>query len=337
MKQVKKVVPLLVLGALLAGCGGGGDTADTGDAAQPEATNRSAEPETTELSVGFVPNNDAAPLLYAVEQGYFEEEGLTVTPRSVAGGAAGIPAILAGEDDIGLGNLFSLLQAREGGAPLVALNPMFTIAEDTTTIMAGPNSPYKTVEELEGQQVTLAINTLGNIGELMTRNAWEGAGLDWSNVRPVQIPFPEMAPALERGDVDLAWLVDPFGTPAKARGFVTVIDTAFTEAPMEEGMPTGVPVTTETFVENNPETVKRFMRAMIKAGEELNEDREALNQTVAAYSGQPVESLEQFTFGAYAPEVNREALEELARLALEFEIVQEEHPLDEWFVEVETE
>lgn len=333
MKPVKKIVPLLVLGALLAACGGGEDAGS----AQPATTGGSAEPETTELSVGFVPNNDAAPLHYAIEQGYFEEEGLTVTARSVAGGAAGIPAILAGEDDIGLGNLFSLLQAREGGAPLVALNPMFTIAPDTTTIMAGPNSPYKTVEELEGQKVTLAINTLGNIGELMVRNAWEEAGLDWSNVTPVQIPFPEMAAALDRGDVDLAWLVDPFGTPAKAKGFVTVIDTAFTKAPMEEGMPTGVPVTTEALVEESPETVKRFIRAMERAGEELNADREALNRTVAAYSGQPIESLDQFAFGTYAPEVNREALEELAGLALEFGILKEEHPLDEWFVEVETE
>jgi NitT/TauT family transport system substrate-binding protein len=332
MKQVKKIVPLLFLGVLLAACGGG----DDGDTAGPATAGGSAAPETTTLSVGHVPNNDAAPLMFAVERGYFKEEGLTVTPRSVAGGAAGIPAILAGEDQISLGNLFSLLQAREGGAPLVALDPMFTIAPDTTTIMAGPSSRYKTVEQLKGQKVTLAINTLGNIGELMTRSAWESAGLDWSNVKPVQIPFPEMAAALERRDVDLAWLVDPFGTPAKAKGFVTVLDTAFTKAPMEDGMPTGIPVATEDFVKKNPETVKRFIRAMRKAGDELNSNRAALNKTVAAYSGQPAASLEQFKFGTYAPDVNRKALEELARLALEFKIVKKKHPLDDWFVEVDT-
>ena len=68
------------------------------------------------LRVSIIPINDVTPLFSAIKQGYFAEEGLEIDTAPSAGGAVGIPGLVAGSYDIVYGNVVSMLLAAFGAA-----------------------------------------------------------------------------------------------------------------------------------------------------------------------------------------------------------------------------
>ncbi len=149
----------------------------------------------------------------------------------------------------------------------------------------------------------VAVNTLNNVAELATRNMLMEAGVDPQDVQLVEIPFPDMGAALERGDVDVTFSVEPGVTGAKTGiGAVTVID-AYSGA-MEDFPVAGFQVTAE-WAEANPNTVAAFQRAMTKASE-IAQDEAAVREEVALYTTLPEELianlvLPEFRGGAVDP------------------------------------
>jgi NitT/TauT family transport system substrate-binding protein len=88
-------------------------------------------------------------------------------------------------------------------------------------------------------------------------------GVDHSGVRWIEIPFPDTAAALSRGDVDAAFLTEPFATQAaKTVGAVTVVDTA--TGPTKD-LPTAGYAALAGFAKANPKTVAAFQQAMRRA------------------------------------------------------------------------
>jgi len=65
--MLKRVFLIVLLGALTAGCSGGGRPGSTGEALR-----------TIKLPVGYIPNVQFAPLYVAIEKGYFRQQGLAV-------------------------------------------------------------------------------------------------------------------------------------------------------------------------------------------------------------------------------------------------------------------
>ena len=63
------------------------DAATGTDAGEP-----AGEPEKADIKLGIIPIADVAPVFIGIEQGFFEDEGLTVSTEFAQGGAASIPA-----------------------------------------------------------------------------------------------------------------------------------------------------------------------------------------------------------------------------------------------------
>ncbi len=78
-------------------------------------------PEKSDLTVGTLPIVDVAAVHIAIDQGLFEEEGLNVTTEVMQGGAAAIPALVAGDLDIAFGAWPSFLNANQQGLELRAI------------------------------------------------------------------------------------------------------------------------------------------------------------------------------------------------------------------------
>jgi ABC-type nitrate/sulfonate/bicarbonate transport system substrate-binding protein len=324
--MMTKLLSMLALVAVLLVAGCGGDEESGG------ASEDAGGPETTDLTVGVIPQADATPVYVAIEKGLFEQEGLNVKARPSAGGAAGIPTLVSGDVQIDVGNIVSVLQARQEGIEVTALENMDIIPPDTVMLASSKSSEIKSAEDLEDRKVTIAINTARNLGELMVRQAWEGAGLDWADVKLVQIEFPQMYPALDRGDVDLAWLPEPFKTQAEGDGAHMVIDTTFTEPPMADGMPSAFPVVTDEFLEQNPETLAAFDRAVTKAGQMIEDDPSIAEQTIPTFTELPAEVVGQIKLPTYAPpDTDPAALEKIAQLAEDYGLIEQAPPVEEFF------
>lgn len=340
MRTIRAIAIAIAIGLTLTACGGGDDgndaeaTGNTADAENTEQTSEGAdgdtpdatsdgELETTELTVGAIPIADTAPLHYAVAEGMFEEVGLDVTIRESQGGAAGVPSLVSGEIDLDIGNFISLLQARDSGVEVVSYPYILEHPKEAVVLASAADSPYQSAADLEGEQVSIAINTLGNLGEVLVRNAWDDAGLDWADVEVVQIAFPEMVPAMERGDVDLAWLPEPFLTIAEGSDANIVIDTVGDEPPLEGSLISGPVLATEEFSEANPATMRAFFDVLDRAGAALNEDRAAAEAIIADYTGLPPEIVANLALPTYAPEPSEDRLQAFVDMAAGFGIVPE--------------
>ena len=249
-------VVVALLAASLAACGGD-DGGGGGGSASPGGTGG----ELRKVSVGVIPILDVAPLYLGIEKGFFAEHGLEVTPTPAQGGAAIVPAVLAGSNDFGFSNVVSLLTARDKGVPLVAVaggsSSTGDPAKDFNSVLVAKESTLRSARDLAGK--TVAINTLNNIGDTTVRAAVEKAGGDPSAVKFVELPLPDMPAQLAAGRIDAAWTSEPFVAAIKAQGGRVLVD-ALTET--YASLQVAAYFTSEQTKAKDPQLVKDFVAAM---------------------------------------------------------------------------
>src|SRR5919108_4002243 len=198
-----------------AACGPTGGTASPGPGSaspSPAATGESpspsvagGSPETSTVRLGLLPLADVAPVYIAIEDGLFEDEGLTVEVEIVQGGAAAIPALVSGDLDVTFGNYVSFFLASSQEVDLRIIAEQNRATEGFSRIMTLPDSGIADPAGLVGKR--LAVNTLANVAEITSRAQIKDAGADPDAVEYVEIPFPDMIATLERGDVDAIFAV----------------------------------------------------------------------------------------------------------------------------------
>lgn len=265
-------------------------------------TGPAAAQEKTDLRVSVIPIVDVAPLYAAVEQGYFAEEGLNVDPSPVSGGAAGIPGLVGGAYDIVFTNVVSALVAAEQGIGTKIIAPGSAAGmddPDLAAILVRKDSGIDSGADLAGKSV--AVNTRNNIIWLFAREWIDQSGGDPDATTYREVPFPQMIDALKGGQVDAVFVVEPFYAFGRNDEDLKVIGQPYIEA--QPGVSVAQYIALNDFVEENPETVERFSRAMQKGITWVNENRgsRAFGELVASYSRLQPEMVEQIVVGA-APE-----------------------------------
>jgi NitT/TauT family transport system substrate-binding protein len=245
-----------------------------------------ADVEQAEIRLGLIPIADVAPVFIGIEQGYFAEEGLTVTTEYAAGGAAAIPALVSGDIDFAFGAYPSFYSAVQEGLPLVISTVVVREADLFAGLYSLPDSGIETPADMAG--TTVAVNTLNNLVQLAVEAQLVDAGLSLADVTLVEIPFPEMVAALELGNVDVISVVEPFGTIAKNTLDAHLVIDMF--AGRVEGWPVAGFYVTESFLADNPNTVAAFNRAMAKATDFANGDADAVPQVLPTYIDTTVEA-----------------------------------------------
>lgn len=276
----------LALGVAMVAAACSGGTAAEGDAttdAAEDATTADAAtdgaPEVTDLTVGIVPVVDHASVFIANQEGFFEEEGLTVEPTAMQGGAAALPAMISGDLQAAFASYPSFFLAEQQGLGVTIVAEGIRGTEETAGIYVPADSPIQEPKDLEG--ATVAVNTLNNIGDVSIKAALDEAGIDASSVQFVEMAFPDMPAALAMKNVDAVWVVEPFRSIVAKDGARKVF-ASYT------GIAEGIPVSglgmTDEFVEANPNTVAAFVRAIEKANALLVADPEAAREIVQTYS-----------------------------------------------------
>ncbi|BBG02024.1 MULTISPECIES: ABC transporter substrate-binding protein [Pseudonocardia] len=282
-------------------CGSGGG-AGTGGADDP-------------VRIGYFPLVHTASVVHADQGGAFEAEGMQVELMQTAGGAQAIPSLMAGEYDITYGNYTSAILAAQQGLPVrfVAGND---IGNTDHGIMVAQDSPMREPTDLAGGSV--AVNNLENIGTVGVQTHLEGVGVDPASIRFVELPLPEMQAALDRGDVDAIWQVEPFRASALAGGARELF-------PLFSGASADMPVagwlTTEQYAQENPEAIASFSRALTASAGELQDDRERLVELVPSYTQVPAEVVEQIEMPRFEIELETAQVQRIADLMHRFEII----------------
>jgi len=258
-RLVLTALGVLSVAALTVACGSSGSGSTGGSTGGPaSATGNSAA---TSIVVGSLPVVDTAGLQVALQEGFFKQAGLNVTVKSVTQSTAAIPDLLHGSIQvIGGGNYVSFFEAQANGTfPVEILAPAVDCTADTFGVVAMPSSGISKPADLAGK--TIAVNLTQNIQTLATNSVLAAAGVTASSVHYVQIPFPDMAAALQANRVDAISAVQPFLSAALAAGGKLVTSTCTGSM---AAFPLSGYMTTKTWAQQHAAAARAFQQALEK-------------------------------------------------------------------------
>src|SRR5690242_785932 len=183
----RRLLPLLALLALAAGCGSSSGAATSGGAA----------PQNVSLQLDWYPNPDHVGLYTAIDRGFFRRAGLDVTPRQPTDVSDPIKLVVAGRADLGISYEPELFFAQQQHAPVVAVAAL--VPRALNSIIARRDEGVATVADLKGK-------TIGEDGSKSTAayldTVLRHAGLDPDrDVKTVNVGF-NLVPALVSKKVD---------------------------------------------------------------------------------------------------------------------------------------
>jgi NitT/TauT family transport system substrate-binding protein len=323
MRDLRLLFAALAAAAmLLAGCGGGGDSGGSGEQSGGD------KQEAVTLKVGVIPIADVAPLYLGMDKGFFKDEGLTIEPQLAEGGAAIVPAVLSGDDQIGFSNTTSLIIAGSKKLPVQIISQGVlagTGAEDAWDgVIVPKGSDIKALADLEGK--TVAVNTLNNVSQVVVNTALKKAGADYTKVKYVEVPFPDMNAALEAGRVDAAFQVEPGYSGGLAAGS-TSISNAYEE--MAPNYTVATYFASKQYIAENRDVVDRFTRAMQKSLDYASANDAEVRAIVGTYTKIPKAVLDKMHLPVWKADLNEPTIEQTAAAAKEYGFIEESPSLDE--------
>ena len=271
-----------------------------------------AEPEKEELKLGFIKLTDMAPLAIAYERGYFEDEGLFVTLEAQANWKVLLDRVIDGELDgahmlagqplgatIGFGTKAEVVTAFSmdlNGNGITVSNEVWEEMKKHVPMQDGkPVHPIKAdalkpvIEQYKAKGKPF---NLGMVFPVSTHNYelryWLAAGgINPGLYAPEKgdisgqinadallsvTPPPQMPATLEAGTINGYCVGEPWNQQAVFKGIgVPVI----TDYEIWKNNPEKVFGVSKAWAEENPETHKRLVKALIRAAMWLDENNNA--------------------------------------------------------------
>lgn len=305
-----------VLALALTACSSG-STPTPSPAPEGGGDNGNSSGELIEVVVGGVPSIDLAPVVLAQEQGFFAEEGLNVTMQPAQTSSTLLPSVINGDVNIGYSAVSATLYAAVQGLPIVTIAPVASShgeEGDVSGIFVAADSGITTLKELEGKR--FGVPGLRSWAEIATREALVLNGVDPDTIDFVEVPFPDMAAALDAGNVDAGELIEPFTTILKAQGMVRLAS-AFADLAPASGKPlqnTDL-VTSEKYLSENADTVAAFVRAYKKGMEYATANPDSARAAIKVLLPQlPDAVVDNLTLPLWIPEIDRSSYERIEAL-----------------------
>ena len=234
--------------------------------------------------LGYMRIVDCSPMFMAMEKGFFKAEGLELETAPMAGGAVIVQGVTSGDLQFGWTNVISLYQAHVEGFDFKfiaggAINARGS--NETHAIVVGVKSPIKVAKDLEGK--TVAVNTLNNIVHLLAMAWIDKYGGNSSKVKFVEIPFPQMEPALVAGKVDAISVQEPFAAVAARRPETRVLSN-----PWGDVLPRFLIASwfaSEKWLQKNRAVAQSFVRALNRGIDATVADKDGARAAMIKWAG----------------------------------------------------
>ena len=258
-----------------------------------------------------------APLYLGIKKGFFKQQNLDVQPQVMQGGAEVVTGVVSGSQDFGFAATEPLVVAKSKGLPVKIVTSGNQAAKQPSqawsAIMVKGSSPVHSLKDLEGK--TIATNALKNTNQLAALELLRRAGVDVNKVKWAEIPFPDMPSALQSGRVDAAAPVEPFVTLiGKAGG--RIVSPLF--AGVQPGMTIGIYFTTDKQIQEDPQLVQRFAKAMNKSLDYAQAHPDEARQVIKTYTKIPPQAVAKIHLPLWSSDLNRPTIELMGKLAARF-------------------
>lgn len=295
MKKILSIILALVLVfALFTGCTASKDINDTGDdadVADTPADNAAdkddapaADPKYDTLNVGILVGSSAMPILYAEDQGWFEELGLDVNVITFPTGAPINEAFAADQLDIasyGAAGIFAMStgECTMIGEPNTAGGLDIFVREDHPIAQqSGQNADFPnalgsadTVKDLE------VMLPLGTAAQQMLLEWAQGYGLTEADITQIHMEYPAAYQAFSAGEADAICVSPPYYFNCLNDGYIPV-------SGFSQDTWTDMVIARNEILDERSEEVVLFLQAFYRACEALSDDEERVEYSIPAFA-----------------------------------------------------
>lgn len=226
---------------------------------------QSNEPQN--LKIAVLPILDALPMYVAQENGYFEDQNLTVEFIPVGSAAERDQVIASGQADGMINDLVSTLLYNQDTTQIQVVSFARTATPEFPQfrILAARDSGINSVEDLIGVEIGISE---GSVIEYTTDRLLEAEGFSSLDIATLAVPsIPVRMSLLDEGELNAANLPDPLASLAIQGGASVIIDdTSYPE------YGNSLISFRKSVIDSDSDTVKGFLAAIDKASQEINAD-----------------------------------------------------------------
>ena len=271
--------------------------------------------------LGYMKIVDCSPMFMAMEKGFFKAEGIELETVPMAGGAVIVQGVTSGDLQFGWTNVISMGQGHAQGFDFRfvangAINKRDT--NDVFGFLVRQDSPIKSAKELEGK--TVATNNVRNIIHAAGLHWIDANGGDSSKVKWVEIPFPQMAPALVNKQIDAFVAVEPFVTvPTKVQKQARVL--GYMLGGIAPRLLIASYFGSEAWIGKNVATVKSFVTAINRGIDAHNANLEEARAMIAKYTGLKPEFLKEMPLPAFEKKLLESDLEPMLEVGVRYKFI----------------
>lgn len=289
-KKVWLVVLLTFVLVFSAGCSS--QPAST-PAPAPAATPQEQPKELVPFKIGIPvspPNLVHLPPYVALEQGYFEEVGLLVTPEDLVefeGGLQSLRGSAAGGLDVGGTSADPLIIAAAAGGGVKGIGVYASKLDTSMVVQPGINS----IEDLRGKKI--GIQEVGGFSEVMARALLASVGMTPDDVQYVTVSTSGRVTGLATGQIDAAPLhVDQYYSALAMKGDLQIVANMWDVLP--EWWYSAYMVTEDQLADPEQRAnLVAFEMAIIKAQRFIYENKDETIAIAQKYSKAGKEALEK--------------------------------------------
>lgn len=223
------------------------------------------------------------PVFVGISKGYFEEAGVRIElTGNFQSGPAIVQATGTGQVDAGHSAITGLANAAAAGVKVVG------VADSQTEFTDAPlqqwfvlqGSPIRTIADLKGKKI--GTNSLSGSFYYTALLAMRKHGLKREDVQFVVLPHDRQEQALRARQIDVAGIIDPYTVAIAAAGNVRRL---FTGAEILGERQFSLVFFAKKFVDEQPETVRKFLAGYRKSIAFLAKEREQGNALMATALG----------------------------------------------------
>lgn len=239
------------------------------------------------ISVGFWPVASGLPLFVAVKKGYFQEAGLDVeavrfaSPNQVAEGIIagrlqgtgnGVASGALGLAEITSPGLFKILAANPS-------NAQFLLDQ----VIVAKDSPIQSVADLNGKRFATGP---GAQNKAIAEAILTAAGVTEPRVQ--QLEISQHVAALESGQIDAAYTLEPTGTVGEMKGITRILENGVVaKYILGDAMAPwfgGAAALSTQFIEQYPQTTKTYAEAYRRAILDIRNNPDEARQYLTGYT-----------------------------------------------------
>lgn len=215
------------------------------------------------------------------DRGYYKDAGINLDIRSGNGSSSAHRLVANGDSDFSYGSCAAMINLVAGGANLVSVGVIDAMG--TEAIIVRPDTGVSSIDDLKGKNILTTANAgVNTFFPLVLKNA----GLTEADVKITNVPEGALVSSYLQGAGDSVGILGGLDDkPAEIRANGGDDPVTFPYSDFGVNQVGYCMATTKETVANNPELVKRFMEATVRAYAETEKDPDAAVAAMADIVG----------------------------------------------------